>query len=242
MYVVSVRDRWRSTLSEEQAQSTTEACWQKWYYERKIGTLNLKPGDPVLVKADGWKGKRKIKDRWEEETWEVVHQIVADVPSYEVMNQHGWSWVLHQNQLLLIVSEVGIPLCMGSHRTWDRCTSLTPCKTTFIGGDKKRMPQERDGKAVTWQPTSKASLGWKNGKMWLRLWTSTRPSTEDGGRPQVKWFGCRPWKEHVCKAEGQCLYPLMLADSEPKEECYHSLNWVKAGKAKQKYGGSEMGK
>ena len=23
----------------------------------------------------------------------------------------------------------------------------------------------------------------------------------------------------------------MLADSEPKEECYHSLNWVMAGKA-----------
>ena len=26
--------------------------------------------------------------------------------------------------------------------------------------------------------------------------------------------------------------PLMLADSEQEEECYHSLNWVKAGKAK----------
>ena len=25
----------------------------------------------------------------------------------------------------------------------------------------------------------------------------------------------------------------MLADSEPKEECYHSLNWVTAGKANQ---------
>ena len=55
-----------------QAQSTTEACQQKWYYDRKIGTVNLKPGDLVLVKADAWKGKRKIKDRWEEETWEVV--------------------------------------------------------------------------------------------------------------------------------------------------------------------------
>ena len=26
----------------------------------------------------------------------------------------------------------------------------------------------------------------------------------------------------------------MLVDSEPKEECYHSLNWVTAGKANQK--------
>ena len=30
----------------------------------------------------------------------------------------------------------------------------------------------------------------------------------------------------------------MLVDSEPKEECYHSLNWVMAGKANQmKQGG-----
>ena len=76
---------------EAQAQSTAEACQQKQYYDRKIGAVNLKPGDLVLVKVDAWKGKRKIKDRWEEETWEVVRQITADVPSYEVMNQHGQS-------------------------------------------------------------------------------------------------------------------------------------------------------
>ena len=126
-----------------------EACQQKRYYDRKIGTVNLKPGELVLVKVDAWNRKRKIKDRWEEETWEVVQQITADVPSYEVMNQHGWSQVLHQNWLLLIMSEVGIPLCMGNHHTWDRCTGPTPCKTTSTGGDDKRMPQEKDGKVVT---------------------------------------------------------------------------------------------
>ena len=62
VYVTSVRYRLRSTLQEAQAQSTTEACGQKWYYYRKIGTVNLKPGDLVLVKVDAWKGKRKIKD------------------------------------------------------------------------------------------------------------------------------------------------------------------------------------
>ena len=91
MYIASVRDRLRSALWEAQAQSTIEACPQKWYYDRNMGAVNLKPGDLVLVKVDAWKGKRKIKDRWEEETWKVVQQIMADVPSYEVMNQHGWS-------------------------------------------------------------------------------------------------------------------------------------------------------
>ena len=179
-YVASVRDQLRSTLQEVQAQSTTEACRQKWYYNRKIGTVNLKPGDLVLVKVDAWKGKRKIKDRWDEETWEVSWQIVADVPYYKVMNQHGRSRVLHQNWLLLIASEVGIPLCMGNHHTWDRCTSPTPCKTTSSGGDEKLMPQGQDGKAVIRRLTRKASQGWKYGKLQLGLWMSTGASTGDG--------------------------------------------------------------
>ena len=126
-----------------------EACQQKWYYNRKIGTMNLKPGNLVLVKVDAWKGKRKIKDRWDEETWEVSQKITADVPSYEVTNQHGQSQVLHQNLLLLVTSKIGIPLCMGNHHTWDRCTSPTPFKTTSSGGDEERMPQEKHGKVVT---------------------------------------------------------------------------------------------
>ena len=139
----------RSALREARAQSTAEACRQKWYYDRKVGAVSLKPGNLVLVKADAWKGKRKIKDRWDEETWEVSCQITADVPSYEVMNQHGQSRVLHRNQLLLVMSEVGIPLCMGTHHTWDRCTSPTPRKTTSLGGDAEITPQEQNGKAVT---------------------------------------------------------------------------------------------
>ena len=91
MYVASVRDRLRITLWEAQAKSAAAAHRQKWYYDRKIGTVNLKLGNLLLVKMDAWKGKRKTKDRWEEETWEVVCLIAADVPSYEVMNQQGWS-------------------------------------------------------------------------------------------------------------------------------------------------------
>ena len=41
-----------------------EAQQQKWYYNRKIGATDLKPGNLVLVKADAFQGKRKIKDRW----------------------------------------------------------------------------------------------------------------------------------------------------------------------------------
>ena len=92
--------------------------------------MNLKPGDLVLVKADAFKGKRKIRERWEEETCKVVHQIMTDIPSYEVTDQCGQSSILYQNRLLLVASEVGIPLCIGVHHAWDRCTSPTPQKPT----------------------------------------------------------------------------------------------------------------
>ena len=63
-YAASIQDRLRTTLWEAQAQSMAEVCQQKWYYDREIGTVNLKPGDLILVKADAWKGKRKIRDKW----------------------------------------------------------------------------------------------------------------------------------------------------------------------------------
>ena len=55
----------------------------------------MKPGNLVLVKTDTFKRKRKIRDRWEEETCEVVHQIATDIPSYEVTDHCRWSHILH---------------------------------------------------------------------------------------------------------------------------------------------------
>ena len=129
-----------------------------------------------------FKGKRKIKNRWEEDTWEVVHQIMTEVPSYEVTNQHGRVQVLHWNWLLLIASEVGISLCIGICHAWDRCTS-PPHKPTSMGGETMMMAQENNGSVDTQWPTSETSLEWIKRKLWLLPWTSARASTEDGWRP-----------------------------------------------------------
>ena len=142
--------------------------------------MNLKPGNLVLVKADAFKGKRNIRDRWEEEICEVVHQITTDIPSYKVTDQHGRSCILNQNQLLLITSEVGICLHIGVHHAWDRCTIPTPYKPTFKGSEDMMMPQENSGQAVTQCSASKTSLGWINRKLLLIPWTSTRASIDDG--------------------------------------------------------------
>ena len=180
--VGTVCDQLRAALLEAQAQSMAEAQWQKRYYDQKIGTMDLKPGNLVLVKADTFKGKRKIKDRREGETWEVVHQIATDVPSYKVTDQCGQSRILHQNQLLLITSETGIPLCVGVCQAWDWCTSPTLVKPTLKGSDSEPTPWVHSGLAITQHQSSQTSLGWINGKLWLLPWMSTRASTEDRWR------------------------------------------------------------
>ena len=139
-YVATVQDWLRTTLQEAQAQSMAEAQRQKWYYDWKIGAIGLKPGNLVLVKADTFQGKGKIKDTWEDKPHEVICQITIDVPSYEVKDQHGNSCILHGNWLLLIASEAGIPLHVGVHEAWDRCTSPTPVKATAKRSDSKTMP------------------------------------------------------------------------------------------------------
>ena len=142
--------------------------------------MDLKPGDLVLVKADVFQGNRKIKDRWEDKPHKVVHQIVTDILSYEVRDQHRQSHILHHNQLLLIMSETGVALCVGVCHVQDRCTSPTPVKPTPRGSDSKNLPQEDGGLTSTQHQARKTSLGWINRKLWLLPWTSTGVSTEDG--------------------------------------------------------------
>ena len=77
-------------------QSTSEAERQKWYYDRKPNTVSLEPGDLVLAKAETYQGRRKVKDWWEEELYEVEHQVAEGIPSYLMKNQWtGQSKILH---------------------------------------------------------------------------------------------------------------------------------------------------
>ena len=62
-YVATVHDQLKAALKEAQTEAMADAQQQKWYYDLKIGTVDLKPGDLVIVKADAFQGKRKIKDR-----------------------------------------------------------------------------------------------------------------------------------------------------------------------------------
>ena len=52
-------------------QSTSEAERHKWHYNRKANAISLEPGDLILAKANANRGRRKVKDQWEEELYKV---------------------------------------------------------------------------------------------------------------------------------------------------------------------------
>ena len=62
----------------------------------------LQPGDRVLVRNVGLKGKQKLADIWEKNTYIVKRQIAPDIPVYEVRQEGSTkrSRTLHRNILL----------------------------------------------------------------------------------------------------------------------------------------------
>ena len=78
-YVEEVRKHSKEAYAEAHLQTNIEADQQKWYYNRATSTVQLMPGDIVLMKLDAFQGKRKVKDQYV-----VVCQVTDDVPMYEV--------------------------------------------------------------------------------------------------------------------------------------------------------------
>ena len=81
-YIAKVCGWLWEAFKEAQMQSTSKAERQKQYYNRKVMAVSLEPEDLVWAKADAYKWKRKVKDWWEEESYEVEHQVAEGVPSY----------------------------------------------------------------------------------------------------------------------------------------------------------------
>ena len=90
--------------------TSEEAAKQCRYYDCKAGAVALQPGDVVMVHIDGFVGKRKVKDRWEDGRF-IIESQVEDRPIYKVKcptsddRRKPKYRILHQNCLLFITNE-----------------------------------------------------------------------------------------------------------------------------------------
>ena len=88
-YVMEVRRCFKEAYTEAHLQTNCEAEKQKRYYDRATSTVQLVPGDMVLMKNDVYQGKQKVKEWWSETEYVVVCQVAGGIPAYEVKDEVG---------------------------------------------------------------------------------------------------------------------------------------------------------
>ena len=108
-YVANLYNRLRDSLKITQDCTEKDARRQKRLYDRKVGAIELRPGDHILVRFDAFRGqRRKLKNRWGDDLHTVVSRVADRIPAYVVKNNRtGKKKVVHRARLLLWLADYG---------------------------------------------------------------------------------------------------------------------------------------
>ena len=111
-YVASVYDCLQDSLAIAWDCAIKEAQRQKRLYDCKVGAVDLRPGDHVLVCLDAFRGqRRKLKNWWGDDLHMVVTHVADRIPAYIVKNNRtGKKKVVHRARLLLWLADYGEPV------------------------------------------------------------------------------------------------------------------------------------
>ena len=163
-YVTEVRRCFKEAYTEAHLQKNCEAKKQKCYYDRATSTVQLVPGNVVLMKNDAYQGKQKVKDWWSETEYVVVCQVADGIPAYEVKDEVGNIKTIHHNQLFLVATpiEAITPLGVGTSISEENVVWSTCAEYTSLGVENNLPEGSVDG-ADTLSSTSRVPLWWVGG-------------------------------------------------------------------------------
>ena len=150
--------------------TSQEATKQRRYYHHKAGAVALQPGDVVMVHTDGFVGKRKVKDLWEDGGF-IVESQLEDWPMYKVKcpttdaKQKPKYQILHRNRLLPVTNEddTVIP----GQRAQAKVTPMISNATLEASVDRKGLFEPLTS-LVTRQEGDMTSRVWLNGKFCIQ--------------------------------------------------------------------------
>ena len=173
--VAAMQKRLKEAFSVARRLTSEEVARQCHYYDRKAGAVALQPGDIVMVHTDGFVGKQKVKDWWEDGGF-IVESQLEDWPVYKVKcptpddRQKPKYRILHRNCLLLVTDEdASRILGQAQAKVTPIVSNATP--ETFPEGTgllEKLLPS-----LVTRQGGDMTSWVWLNGKFHTKPWTQT---------------------------------------------------------------------
>jgi hypothetical protein len=106
-FVEALRERLRFAYDLAKSNVDKAQTHQKDYFDRRARNNCLYPGQRVLVRNVGLKGRNKLADRWKQDVFIVVSQSDDDIPVYQVKLEvgRGKHKTLHRN-LLLPIGEI----------------------------------------------------------------------------------------------------------------------------------------
>ena len=171
--VVAMQKRLKEAFTVVRHLTSEEVARQCRYYDRKAGAVALQPGDIVMVRTDGFVGKRKVKDCWEDGGF-IVESQLEDWPVYKVKcptsddRQKPKYRILHRNRLLLITDEdaSSIPGQAQAKVTPIVSNAIPEAFSEGTGLLEKLLPS-----LVTRQGGDMTSQVWLNGKFHMKPWT-----------------------------------------------------------------------
>ena len=201
--VVAMQKRLQEAFTVARCLTSEEVARQCRYYDHKAGAVALQPGDIVMVCTDGFVGKQKVKDRWEDGGF-IVESQLEDWLVYKVKcptsddRQKPKYWILHRICLLLIIDEdaSSIPGQAQAKATPIVSNATLEAFSAGTGSLEKLLPS-----LVTRQGGDMTSRVWLNGKFCMKPWTQMVPEAiqsppdlieDEVSEPESECSDCEP--------------------------------------------------
>ena len=172
--VVAMQKRLKEAFVVARHLTSQEAGKQRHYYDRKAGAVALQPGDVVMVCTNGFVGKWKVKNWWEDGGF-IVESQLEDWPVYKVRcpttdaKQKPKYQILHRNHLLLVTNEddTVIPGQRAQAKVTPMISNATLEASVDGKGSFKPIP------SLVTQQGDMTSWVWLNGEFRTKPWTQT---------------------------------------------------------------------
>ena len=173
--VVAMQKRLKEAFAVARHLTSEEAAKQCHYYDCKAGAVALQPGDIVMVRTDGFVGKWKVKDQWEDGGF-IVESQLEDWPVYRVKcptsddRRKPKYRILHRNCLLLVTNKDASDI-PGQAQAEVTPTVLNATLEAFSAGAS--LLERLQPSLVIQQGGKLTSRVWLNGEFCTKPWTQT---------------------------------------------------------------------
>ena len=186
--VVAMQKRLKEAFAVARHLTSQEAAKQWRYYDRKAGAVALQPGDVVMVHTNGFMGKWKVMDWWEDGGF-IVESQLEDWPVYKVRclttdaKQKPKYRILHKNHLLLVTNEDDA-ITPGQQAQAEVTPMISNATLeAAVDGEDTFEPLPS---LVTRQEGDMTSWVWLNGEFRTKPWTQTMSKASKSPPDQIE--------------------------------------------------------